>query len=85
MANITAIAMNIKGAKKRRCEDTFVSLGAKIAFDKNRPAVSGVWALTAKLSGVSWKGKISEKIRNIFSLTNGKTHVAPKNYPLGGQ
>ena len=44
-----------KGREKRNCEDSYASIDAKIAFDKSRPAVSGVWALAAKLSGVSGK------------------------------
>ena len=72
-----------KGREKRRCEDRYTSLEAKIAFDKSRPAVSGVWALTAKLSGVS--GKKNYKNQKYIFPYNGKTHVAPKNYPLGGQ
>ena len=72
-----------KGREKRLCEDTFVSLEAKIAFDKSRPAVSGVWALAAKLSGVS--GKKNYKNQKYIFPYNGKTHVAPKNYPLGGR
>ena len=72
-----------KGREKRLCEDTLVSLEAKIAFDKSRPAVSGVWALAAKLSGVSRKKNYKNQ-KYIFPY-NGQTHVAPKNYPLGGQ
>ncbi|MDK7243602.1 hypothetical protein QP451_11385, partial [Neisseria subflava] len=34
-----------KGREKRDCEDRYTSIDAKIAFDKNRPSVSGVWAL----------------------------------------
>ena len=72
-----------KGREKRLCEDRYTSLEAKIAFDKSRPAVSGVWALAAKLSGVS--GKKNYKNQKYIFPYNGKTHVAPKNYPLGGQ
>ena len=73
----------LKGREKRNCKDRYTSLEAKIAFDKSRPAVSGVWALTAKLSGVS--GKKNYKNQKYIFPYNGKTHVAPKNYPLGGQ
>ena len=73
----------LKGREKRNCKDRYTSLEAKIAFDKSRPAVSGVWALTAKLSGVSRK-KSYKNQKYIFPY-NGKTHVAPQNYPLGGQ
>ena len=48
----------------------------KIAFDKSRPAVSGVWVLIAKLSGVS--GKKNYKNQKYIFPYNGKTHVAPQ-------
>ncbi|HHK5575813.1 MULTISPECIES: hypothetical protein [Neisseria] len=70
----------LKGREKRLCEDAFVSLEAEITFDKSRPAVSGVWALTAKLSGVS--GKKKYKNQKYVIPYNGKTHVVPKNYGL---
>lgn len=69
----------LKGREKRLCKDRYTSLEAKIAFDKSRPAVSGVWALTAKLSGVS--GKKNYKIRNIFSLITAKPTSPPKTIP----
>ena len=71
-----------KGREKRNFKDRYTSLEAKIAFDKSRPAVSGVWALAAKLSGVS--GKKNYKNQKYIFPYNGETHVAPKNYPLGG-
>ena len=72
-----------KGREKRNCEDSYASIDAKIAFDKNRPSVSGVWALSATVKGVDGKKRYKNQ-KYIFPY-NGKTHVAPKNYHLGGQ
>ncbi len=69
-----------KGREKRNCENGYASIDAKIAFDKNRPSVSGVWALSATVKGVD--GKKRYKNQKYAIPYNGKTHVAPKSYPL---
>ena len=72
-----------KGREKRDCEDRYTSIDAKIAFDKSRPSVSGVWALNATVKGVD--GKKRYKNQKYVVPYDGKTHVAPKSYPLNVQ
>ena len=72
-----------KGREKRDCEDRYTSIDAKIAFDKSRPSVSGVWALNATVKGVD--GKKRYKNQKYVIPYDGKTHVAPKSYPLNVQ
>ena len=69
-----------KGREKRDCENSYASIDAKITLDKSRPSVSGVWALSATVQGVD--GKKRYKNQKYAIPYNGKTHVAPKSYPL---
>lgn len=69
-----------KGREKRDCEDRYTSIDAKIAFDKSRPSASGVWALSVTVKGVD--GRKRYKNQKYVIPFNGKTHVAPKSYPL---
>ena len=70
----------LKGREKRNCEDRYTSIDAKIAFDKSRPSASGVWALSATVKGED--GKKRYKNQKYVIPYDGKTHVAPKSYPL---
>ena len=72
----------LKGREKRDCKDRYTSLEAKIALTKPSCRIRRVGVGCKTQRRIRKKNYKNQKY--IFPY-NGKTHVAPKNYPLGGR
>ena len=73
----------LKGRENETAKTDIPAWKPKLLLTKAVLPYPAYGALTAKLSGVS--GKKNYKNQKYIFPYNGKTHVAPKNYPLGGQ